>query len=291
MVMWLEPGFSALPSLDTDMAMFNEGHPQPAAPLRTFMRIGLTGSFAADSYDWSRIVAVYIDEPYGGMDPILKLPDNSPACTAVVNADIAPIDASLSQRATELKSLHPKVRFWVNFTQVEANWMAVCEAPQVFNRAYIDVISADWYYVNFSSVQPFYTVVSSPTVRPKPDQQLALVPGTFHRTGNDSPLNAVQSASLLQGYFDYANNANQSCNLPLGSRGITGIFDGCPVWIVMGWLANTVTDGQTYFGELDPTSAPIAAAWRAEVALPLRPDLIKPTPAQMFSTILPVLLD
>jgi hypothetical protein len=244
------------------------------------MRIGLTGpTFAADRYDWSRIVAVLVDEPYSSLDSVLKYPDGSPACQpAALNGDIAPIDAALAQRATELQARAPKARFWVNFTQGEAHWMQVCGTPLVFNRAYIDVVSADWYDVDFSTLQPFYSVVAENP--PKPDQQLALIPGVFSAPVHQGP--------FLAAYFGYANSMNQTCNLPLGSRGVTGSYDGCPVWIVMGWLSGNYTDGNTqYVGMLDTRSASIAAAWEGELELPLRSGLAHQlTPAQI---ILPVL--
>jgi hypothetical protein len=113
-------------------------------------------------------------------------------------------------------------------------------------------------------VQQYYDfLVANPA---KPDQQLALVPGVF-----SSP---VHQGPLLAGYFGYADNMNQNCNLPLGSRGVTGFFDGCPVWVVLGWLPYNYQDGNTlYVGMLDPRSASIAAAWEGELELPLRPGL------------------
>jgi len=252
--------------------MFNEGQLQPPPPARTFMRIGVTGpSFAAYSYDWSRIVAVLVDEPYGPqnmglvnnaiIDHLIKYPDGSPVCPAPPAAvtAIATIDTLLQQRAMDLEAVAPQARFWVNFTGDEANWMAVC-GTQSFNRTYIDVISADWYDVQFSTLQPFYTVVAGNPA--KPDQQLALVPGVFSAPVNQGP--------FLAAYFSYANTLNQTCNLPLGSRGVTGSYDGCRVWIVLGWLSGNYNQ---YVGMLDTRSSSIKSAWEGELGLPLRPDL------------------
>jgi hypothetical protein len=233
---------------DADIPMFGEGQPQPAG--RSIMKYKSWAApiLSGENYDWSRIVAVIIDEPYG--------PQDDPRIDSVI-------------KYPELKTLAPKARFWVNFTMAEANWIGTCRTPQEFNRPYIDVVSADWYYANFSVLQPFYSVVAANP--PKPDQQLALVPGTFFRSGKDDP--NVQ-ASYLQSYFNFANNANTSCNLSLGSRGVTGSFDGCPVWIVLGWPARGYIDGSTtYVGELDPNAGPIATGWRQEIAAPLRSDL------------------
>jgi hypothetical protein len=270
MALWTDPGQSTLTSADTDISMFNEGQPQPIPPARTFMRIGLTGpTFAADSYDWSRIVAVLVDEPYGAIDSEDNYGNPCEEGGAKLDA-VNGIEQQLAARATELKSVAPLVRFWVNFTGAELGWMMESDCPLALNQPYIDVISLDVYYTPFSTgVKYNYDWLAANPA--KPDQQLALIPGTFYRIGIDSP---STQASYLQGYFDYANNANQSCTLSLGSRGVTGSFDGCPVWIVLGWLSGEYTNGNTqYVGELDSRSAPIAAAWRQEVALPLRADL------------------
>ena len=264
---------------DTDIHSFLPRTVQSSAQLPgRFIVVGWdpTVPLTDAGIDWSRVVAVEIDEPYASVDHFLKFPDNSPACqpdpVALASA-IAPIDTMVQQRATELQALAPKARFWVNFDRVEAHWMAYCSRPNVFNRHYIDVVSADWSDDNanntISTVRPFYSVVAAN--RPKPDQQLALIPGTFYRAGIDSP---ATQASYLQGYFDYANSANQNCNLSPGGRGVTGNFDGCPVWMVMGWLSNTFKkDGTTYVGVLDPGAAVIAADWRSQVGMAVRPDL------------------
>jgi hypothetical protein len=298
MGLWGYPSPAIPPSADTDIAAFYEGQNQPLPPIRSIVILAswATTPLSAYGYDWSRIVAVEIDEPYTPIDStITSTIDNSITglthC-ANVPAQASTIDATLAQRAAELEALAPKARFWVNLTNTEAGFIESesCWAS-VFNKPYIDVISADWYYVDFGTLSTFYaTLAANPA---NPGQQLALIPGTFHRTGTDSPPNAATSASYLQGYFDYANDANQSCNLPLGSRGATGSFDGCRVWIVLGFLTGTFTqDNNVYMGEQDPTSGPIATTWRAELALPLRPGLAHQlTPGQILSAILPLLLN
>ena len=138
------------------------------------------------------------------------------------------------------------------------------------DQPYIDVISVDHYHADFDpGVKGYYDWFTQN--RATPQQQLALVPATAYQSGHES---AGDVANRLQGYFDYANYANQSCALDLGGRGITGNFDGCPIWIVAGWLAGNSASG--YVGELDASAAPIAASWSAQLQLPLRPDLAHP---------------
>lgn len=212
--------------------------------------------------NWSQIAAVEIDEPYGTyVDGYLGGDGCNPPTPQILQ-----IDNALSLLASELKgpNFNPKARFWVNFTSKEANWMVTCTAPGTFNRPYIDVISEDAYSAYIWDLTPFYNMVAASPA--SPSQQLALVPGVFSAPANQQ--------SYLQGYFDQASMSNQTCNLPLGSRGITGIYDGCPFWVVMGWLSEDYTDTRTqpptvYKGMLDGSSGSqaIRAIWEAEVAL------------------------
>ena len=66
-----------------------------------------------------------------------------------------------------------------------------------------------------------------------PQQQIALVPGTFFIYGR-SPYAA---RNILYGYFDYANRMKRVCDIGFGRVGRTGNYDGCRVWIVAGWSA------------------------------------------------------
>jgi hypothetical protein len=250
------------PDANTDIATWWPTEGQPAGRSILF-GWNWTVSMYTVPYDWSRIVAVEIDEPYTPVDGAL---DQTCGDNTLANTLIAPIDAALAQRAAELKTLNPRARFWVNFTAAEGQWMGFCATPQVFNRAYIDVISDDYYDVGFDFVRPFYTVLTSDPAKP-PGQQFALIPGVF-----SAPTNQGQ---YLQSYFDYGDYMNQTCSLPLGSRGVTGIYDGCPVWVILGFLApnNTLPNGTVYLGLLDPNSKPIATVWENQLALPLRPGL------------------
>jgi len=92
-----------------------------------------------------------------------------------------------------------------------------------------------------------------------PDQQIALVPGVF-----SAPVNQY---GLLQDYFDYADQWNEVCDLPLGSRGVTGLYDGCRIWIVAGWLADNYTDpkGTQYVGMLARLTPVVTPALHAKV--------------------------
>jgi len=302
MGLWTDPA----PNVDSDIATFwapDQVAPapgteaQPPAPYRTILLSHIASrSLYQESYDWSRIVAVEFDEPYNNtsVDNDLRYPDRSFACLApALGQDMAPVDAMLQARAKELKALAPKARFWVNFTDNEAEWIVQCANPGAFNRDYIDVISADWSADggnnNIAATQRFLSVVATYPLPSRPDQQFALIPGVYSAPVDQLP--------HLQDFFDYANETNQAhgCNLPLGSRGVTGFFDGCPVWIVLGWLSNSFTQGNThYVGMLDPASAASASikqAWEAERALPLAPALANQrTPAQIMPPILQSLL-
>ncbi|HWZ63575.1 MAG TPA: hypothetical protein VNX02_11170 [Steroidobacteraceae bacterium] len=246
--------------------------------------------------DWAQVVAVEVDEPYG--PPYSSVDsdfyDDTGQCITPPSSAIETIDAQLSATAAALKSVNPKIRFWVNFDATEGAWFAACGNPQFFNRSYIDVISFDCYSTPFFSTSSTSSYSCSSAVfstssassatynlsesynvlaanRATPHQQLALIPGVFYGSTGYNQL------PYLQGYFQYANQVNQTCNLPLGPQGVSGIYDGCPVWVVMGFLTGDITaNGVTStYGVLDGSagSQPILAAWQAEVALrPVTPN-------------------
>jgi hypothetical protein len=250
LTLWECCGSGAIPtSAEVDIRALGSGLSGPSILLGQHADVTLNGR---SGIDWSQIAAVEYDEPYNSSGIDGYLGDD---CTPPPASAFQPVDSDLAARAAELKILNPNARFWVNFNSVEASWMAFCATPQVFNRTYIDVISEDYYNADFALVQPFYDVVA--LYRATPHQQFALVPGVF--SAPQSQLGALQE------YFDYANSANQSCNLPLGPQGITGIYDGCPVWVVMGWLTLNYSP---YVGILvEPASQAILNVWQAEAAL------------------------
>jgi hypothetical protein len=246
------------------------------------------------------VIAVQVDEPYTAghisvpnFDDQLRYPDKSFACSPpTLSAAIAPIDAKLAERRSQLKVLAPKARFWVNFTDNEAEWMVQCNALQVFNRSYIDVISADWSTHrngdNIDSARPFLTLVAQNRTT-RPDQQVALIPGVY---------SASSQVSNVNGFFAYADDTNrtQGCHLPPGNPGLTGFFDGCPVWMVVGWLADSATVGDnTYVGMLDPSdyfSLLIRTMWQGEVFVPLAPNLVRAVPpGKLIQPALELILD
>jgi hypothetical protein len=276
MALWPDTNPAVVPTpSDADIKTFWELYGQPAAPARSIAFLQTWQSNTPlPAWDWSRILAVQIDEPYataligtfgGGID-LTQNPCHSTAQMQVINATAQ----KLATEATMVKSNSPKTRFWVNFSGVELGWMMDSTCPLALNQPYIDVISVDHYRAPFKpDVQVYYDwfIAHPPTSQQQPQQQLALIPGTFFETGVDDP---TTQATYLQGYFDYANSLNHNCNLALGSRGQTFNFDGCRVWVVMGWLAGNFED---YVGLLDSRSAPIARAWRQE-ARPTRGQIL-----------------
>jgi hypothetical protein len=258
------------PPAYTDIRSFgDQGQTQPNQPPGLSIMLNVNTKITLNSLqnvDWSRIVAVEVDEPYGQYDNDLGTCNNP-------NPAIATMANTLGGMATELSGLNSKARFWVTFTGPEANWMVNCGSTAAFNRSYIDVMGLDDY--NNDVDEPWYNLVLAYPLYPS--QQAALIPGVF-----SAPTNQL---SYLQSFFQFANSLNQTCNLPVGSRGISGIYDGCPVWIVMGWM--TGVDG-AYNGIFVSGSASILAAWQAEVALmPVTPKLQK---AKVLQPIINLLL-
>jgi len=278
-------------SPDTDILMFGEGQEQPPKPYRSIMKYKSwpTGpTLSAYGYDWSRIIAVVIDEPYAYFMTNDERNNHSNPCGAQDSrlGKLAQTALLLPPAADALKSIAPWTRLWVIFRPDEVSWMMQGQCSQThLNQSYIDVISFDDYYKNFSELRtPYEWFATYPAT---PQQQMALVPGTFYKDGKDNP---TQQSQYLQGYFAYAEEKNHSCNRPLGPRGVTGSYDGCLVWMVLGWLSNKFTDtgnGTTYVGELEPGAEEIARVWRQEVALPVRGGLsYELTRQQIVSTLL-----
>ena len=271
MALWFNPT-----AADADIAFFTTADPQPQGRSILYLeswrnldgdaiRSDFENGLAAYDYDWSRIAAVVVDEPYwyytGHTDE--SNPCRNPRDPR--NEQIKQIAAQLEQAAAIVRDLSPTTRFWVNFSVHEMRWASDSQCPVAINDWYIDVASLDSYWGRFEDVaQPYYQWLRDH--RASSYQQLALVPGTFYRAGAD---NQQVQASYLAGYFDYADTLNDSCNLPTGRVGVTGQWDGCPVWIVAGWAAGTYVEGKyEYRGAHDPTATTILAAWRDQLADP-----------------------
>jgi hypothetical protein len=272
-----------------DIPMFGYGTAQP--PGRSIVRLddwyGVALPLSPAAYDWSRILAVIVDEPYATrLDQVPWTGPETESYTAVNpcyqhswnvarRTNVLETKDKLLQLADSLHDSAPRTRLWVNFHEHEVSWMRDVACPLSLNDRTFDVVSLDKYGVPFSELEDEYEWFISTM----PQQQIALVPGTFWIDGG-SPYAA---RNILYGYFDYANRMNRVCDIGFGRVGRTGNYDGCRVWIVAGWSAvpwyavlNGVprtepTPGVTnYVGLLHPSSAPISDAWRAELAKPAR---------------------
>jgi hypothetical protein len=244
--------------------MFGEGNSQP--PGRSIMRANtwLTATpFAVEgvpSPDWSRVLAVVIDEPYTG-----SLPDGddgeismNPCRDASRQTIVDGVRRQITQAASALHAIAPRTRLWVNFHQYEVDWMRDPLCSQPLNDPAIDVVSLDNYDVFVSSLRDELDWFISST----PEQQIALVPGVFYED-DWSFIAKVRAGFRLKGYFAYANELNRRCDVGLGRVGRTGNDDGCRVWIVAGWSAIPQDGG--YLGLLHPDTAPLADTWRNEL--------------------------
>jgi hypothetical protein len=240
--------------------------------------------FQGNIYDYSRIAAVLVDEPF---NLATSTPWTNP-CHDSRYSQIQQISQQLQALAQAIRQKSPKTRFWVNYSEPEVQWMrdTTCPAANpmgILNGSYIDVVSMDKYEMPFAGttsclvfqqpagcVQPYYDWLIAN--RAYPGQQIALVPGIF--ANNSTAGNVETQASRLQGFFDYATSQNQACNTPLGNTGITGHADGCLVWMMIGFAPHQNSNG---IGEDDPGAEPIQQVWRAEVSLPLTIALTRPS--------------
>lgn len=245
----------------TDLDWFWVSQAQP--PRKAILRLdgyyqdpaALTQLLTDANYDWSKIAAVWIDEPYLTAVGPVENPCN------VVNppAAMTATQTQVASAAQTVRNLSATTRVWVNFSENEVKWMR--DKGCNLNRSYIDVVSVDKYQgAFFDTVEPYYYYLK--THAPTNYQQRGLVPLVASKI-NSNPLSAATVAGRLPAYFEYAAYENLTCNLPLGPTGATGLFDGCPVWAIAGWpgVDYTVDD---YVGIFDPTSEPIRDAWHAQ---------------------------
>ena len=245
-------------------------------------------------YDYNRIAAVVLDEPFWQLGN-----DNwANPCGDARYSSMVNVAHSIQALAQAMRQKTPKTRLWINYSEPEVQWMMNpnCNGNSMafMNGSFIDVVSMDKYRVPFAGtsaclaaqqqgacVQPYYDWLIAN--RGHSGQQIAFVPGIEFK---NSPSNDAQiQASYLQGFFDYATQ-KQACNLSLGNTGATGHADGCLVWIVIGF---TPHDNFPYAGEDDPGGQPIQQLWRSHVSLPSTIALTKPsTLATVLSSGIPV---
>ncbi len=263
--------------IDADLPMVSEGDAPPVAGRYLLVlasweapdfESAFSASLSANGYDLSRIDAVIVDEPYWNVTNGSSTGNRSNPCVNASDPRLPALTAAataLQTAGSVVRKLSPKTRFWVNFSEPEVQWLmsGACSFP--INGSHIDVVSLDRYGQPFAPlVQGFYDWIVAH--RAQPGQQIALVPGIFTDGSN-----AVYVANMLSGFFAYAQAANETCDLPPGNNGTTGVRDGCLVWMVAGWTSATfVSPSGTYLGERDPASGPIRDVWVRELQLPVR---------------------
>src|SRR5689334_22923360 len=131
MSLWSLPGDPPVTSADTDIQTFYQGQPQP--PGRSVMLLfNYQSSTPLNNlgYDWGRIVAVQVDEPY-----MYSLNNQANPCGTSRMATVNSVDALMAAKAAELKSVSRKTRFWVNFTHYELDWMMDTSCPLQINKS------------------------------------------------------------------------------------------------------------------------------------------------------------
>lgn len=299
MALWGNEGNKA--PIDADVAFFHGGDTQPSGhsilKLSSWNTQGTWESMVLKmKYDFSRIDAVVVDEPYLDTIGTSPSPRQNP-CRDNRYPRIASSYQMLQSLGQALKQTSPRTRFWINFSEAEIQWMmdTKCPAnrPITLNGSFVDVVSLDKYKIPFEG--PCHVTLGSmaPCLQPYYDwlvahrayagQQIALVPGVFvrfleRRTGPVRLEDPNSQAALLPGFFNYAKTMNQSCDLPLGTTGVTGAFDRCIIWLVIGFPGENFKENPKaeepiqWLGEFDPNPLlqPIQAAWRSELSIPIR---------------------
>lgn len=232
--------------------------------------------------DFSRIAAVLVDEPYlsnSGVSNIL----NDSACPSSSDPNYAAVQGVQTTLANLMEAVKStqgasKVRFWINFSVPEIQYMKKGCAPLLNSKYvssdggayYADVVSIDndgptetqLFDAVISGIDTLHTYYNWLSSTPAYyGQQIALVPPTYipypYEVTND-----LEAAANLTPFYNYANELNQTCTLPLGGAGQTEIFDGCPVWIVAGWFYQ---DGNPFDGRLGENVPPdLHSAWTTE---------------------------
>jgi hypothetical protein len=287
MVLYGNPGVPPTPAPDADLGFFEVGQPQSAG--RGIMRLGFfpettsTSEFQSrftdlvQSYNFSRVEAFYIDEPYWTIlnpDPNVPADYTNPCVSGGARlAEVEAIRGRLAFVSQLVKGYAPWAKFWVNFSEPEVQWLRglTASAPDAtwltagcavaLNHMTFDVVSIDKYLMEVNETNPAYSSV--PSIANQLDwllahpakslQQIALVPGTFWTPIYGAASTEQVQAARLQGFFDYANTKNADC-----SRG------NCPVWVVAGFQRG---DENGWIGEANAPA--IGDVWRGELSKPV----------------------
>ena len=217
---------------------------------------------ASVNVDWSRVLAVVVDEPFATTVANYDDPaDGGEECTNQ-RVGIAALRDQLIAAAAAVHDAAPRTRFWVNYSGMEVHVMRRESCPLALNDSAIDVVSLDIYQADFNdAIKAHYDwFLGQPE-----QQQIALVPATHHKIGVDSD---SQASARLHAFFRYANTLNRRCDRPLGRVGRTGNYDGCPVWVVAGWLAQPVYEEASvvHHGLLNESSAEIRSVWSSQLS-------------------------
>lgn len=224
MVLWDDSGNNQ--AQDADLAFFLEGQSQPPGVSIINILNWNTIDYTPETYDYSRIAAMIIDEPFLNH--------------LNASGDIASCIMNLKSTISQLRAVAPNSKIWVNFSQPELDYQMSGLGDFIFPE--VDVYSVDIYRQYIDPKYDDWLLAN----RVRPDQKLSMIVSTFYEQGVDDP-NEV--ADMLWDYFNYADAHPEDMYIIVGYK--RDAFSQDP--------------GVTYIGESNILATSIQNVWKFQL--------------------------
>lgn len=175
---------------DSDASFFGEGETQPngSSILNVTSWNQAIPAVPQYNYDYTRIIAMIIDEPYWNASNQTSSPCN--------NQLIQQAEINLANSIQILKSYNPNILIWVNFSKPEMDWQISYNCGLNFIIPGIDILSMDQYETSIP-IQYYDWLLNNRF----PGQRIAMIQGLFSTEDFD----AYIAANDMWGYYSYAD--------------------------------------------------------------------------------------